>query len=111
MAGVTRSATPPRRALGGGRLRLLSDDRLARMAADGNDAAMATLYERHQGALLRYVQTIVRQPEDAADVVQTTMTNAMVALRGGVPDAPVRPWLFRIAHNEAIGALRRRRPA
>ncbi|MBV9000526.1 MAG: sigma-70 family RNA polymerase sigma factor, partial [Solirubrobacterales bacterium] len=25
-------------------------------------------------------------------------------------DAPIRPWLFRIAHNESVSALRRRRP-
>ncbi|RDJ93620.1 RNA polymerase sigma factor, partial [Lacticaseibacillus rhamnosus] len=35
---------------------------------------------------------------------------AFAALRRGGPDAPIRPWLFRIAHNEAVSALRRRRP-
>jgi predicted transcriptional regulator len=31
-----------------------------------------------------------------------------VALRRGQRHAPLRPWLFRIAHNEAISAIRRR---
>jgi hypothetical protein len=34
----------------------------------------------------------------------------LVALREGRPNAPVRPWLSRIAHNEAVPLLRRRRP-
>ncbi len=92
-------------------LRLFSDDRLARMAAAGDQRAVAALYERHHRALFRYVLTIVRHKEDAQDVLQSTMTNAITALRRGTPDAPLRPWLFRIAHNEAISALRRRRPA
>ena len=46
---------------------------------------------------------------DALDAVQSTFTSALVALRAGRRDAPLRPWLFRIAHNEAISLIRRRR--
>ena len=35
----------------------------------------------------------------------------MGALHRGRRDAPLRPWLFRIAHNESISLLRRRRAA
>ena len=35
---------------------------------------------------------------------------AFAALRDEQRDFELRPWLFRIAHNEAISALRRRRP-
>ena len=37
-------------------------------------------------------------------------SSAFVALQNGRRDAPLRPWLFHIAHNAAISALRRRRP-
>src|SRR4051812_9323835 len=92
-------------------LRLLGDDeRLARLAAGGSERAFAVLYERHHQSLYRYARTIVRNDEDARDVLQTTMARALTALgRHGVPDAPIRPWLFRIAHNEAVSVLRRRR--
>jgi RNA polymerase sigma factor (sigma-70 family) len=89
---------------------MLGDDRLARLTANGSDRAFAVLYERHHQALYRYCRTIVRHDEDARDVLQTTMMRALAALGRGLPDAPVRPWLFRIAHNEAVSVLRRRRP-
>lgn len=90
--------------------RLMSDDRLARQVAAGDRQAFATLYGRHHQAIFRYCLTILRHEQDAQDVLQTTMANALTALSRAVPDAPVRPWLFRIAHNEAVSALRRRRP-
>ena len=109
MSDLAASSTPaPVRGLP---LRLLSDERLARLTAAGSDRAFAVLYERHHQALYRYCRTIVRHDEDARDVLQTTMARALAALGRGVPDAPMRPWLFRIAHNEAISLLRRRRPA
>jgi RNA polymerase sigma factor (sigma-70 family) len=46
----------------------------------------------------------------AQDALQSTFTGAFAALRRGQRDAPLRPWLFRIAHNEAISILLRRRP-
>src|SRR3954452_7205398 len=92
-------------------LRFVRDDRLLRLTAAGDPAAFAVLYRRHHQALYRYVRTIVRDDHDAQDVVQTTMAKALGALGRGLPDAPARPWLFRIAHNEAIDVLRGRRPA
>jgi len=91
-------------------LRVLNDDRLVKLVAGGNDAAFSVLYARHHQALYRYCATIVRHEHDAQDVLQTTMIRALTSLQRAVPDAPVRPWLFRIAHNEAITLLRRRRP-
>lgn len=91
-------------------LRLLGDERLAKLVGAGNEAAFTMLYERHHQALYRYCRSLVGTDVDAQDALQSAMTGALVALRGGRRDAPVRPWLFRIAHNEAISLLRRRRP-
>src|SRR5215212_8417570 len=81
------------------------DDRLVRLAARGSERAFAVIYERHHQALYRYCRSIVRDQHDAQDVLQTTMARALTALRKGPPDAPLRPWLFRIAHNESISLL------
>jgi RNA polymerase sigma factor (sigma-70 family) len=89
---------------------LLGDDRLVRLAAAGHERAFAVVYERHHQALYRYCRSILRNDADAQDALQSTFTAAFAALGRGGPNAPIRPWLFRIAHNEAVSALRRRRP-
>jgi RNA polymerase sigma factor (sigma-70 family) len=88
---------------------LLEDDHLARHARKGDNRAFAELYERHHQALYRYCLSIVRNAEDANDALQSTMLNALRSLRARDRSVAVRPWLFRIAHNESISLLRRRR--
>jgi RNA polymerase sigma factor (sigma-70 family) len=79
-------------------------------AVRGDGAAFAALYQREHQALYRYCRSIVRHDADARDALQTTMTKAFAALQREERDFELRPWLFRIAHNEAIAILRRRRP-
>jgi RNA polymerase sigma factor (sigma-70 family) len=90
------------------RLALFGDERLARLVGSGNERAFTTLYDRYHQPLYRYCRSIVLDDDDARDALQSTLTSAFVALRRGRRDAPLRPWLFRIAHNEAISLIRRR---
>jgi RNA polymerase sigma-70 factor (ECF subfamily) len=93
-------------------LTMLSDERLAQLAASGSDPAFATLYSRYSGTLFAYCRSITRNPEDGWDALQNAMIKVLVALRRTPGrSAPVRPWLFCICHNEAIGVLRRRSAA
>ncbi len=78
---------------------------------DGDTDAFAALYERHHRSLYRYCRSIVADPDDAADALQSTMTRALASIGGRDEAAPVRAWLFRIAHNESISVIRRRRTA
>jgi RNA polymerase sigma factor (sigma-70 family) len=89
---------------------LLSDERLARLVSSGDEQAFATLYERYHQPLYRYCRSMLRHDADAQDALQSAMTGAYAALQRSQRDAPVRPWLFRIAHNESVSVLRRRRP-
>ena len=102
---VRAAETRPRR-----KLSLLGDERLAALVGRGDQRAFATIYERYHQALYRYCRSILHNDADAQDAVQTAVVSAFVALQNGRRDAPLRPWLFRIAHNTAISALRRRRP-
>ena len=90
-------------------LRLRREGALRSRAARGDAAAFAAVYERHHQALYRYCRSILRHEEDAQDALQSTMTRAFAALQDERRDFELRPWLFRIAHNEAISILRRRR--
>jgi RNA polymerase sigma factor (sigma-70 family) len=90
-------------------LRRRGDAALRSRAARGSEAAFAVVYERHHQALYRYCRSIVGHDEDAHDALQNTMTRAFAALQHEERDFELRPWLFRIAHNESISLLRQRR--
>lgn len=90
-------------------LRLSTDDTLVRRATGGDDDAYALLYDRYRVRLEAYCRGILRHDEDARDAAQNALAAAYQALRRGTHPATFRPWLFRIAHNEAISLLRRRR--
>ena len=87
----------------------MPEERLARWAARGSEAAFAVIFERHHQALHRYCHSIVGNGHDASDALQSTMLKAFRALSGETREINLRPWLYRIAHNESISLLRARR--
>lgn len=92
-------------------LRMLPRHRAAVLrssAVRGNGAAFEALYQCHHQALYRYCRSILHHDPDARDALQSTMAKAFAALQSEERDFELRPWLFRIAHNEAISILRRR---
>jgi len=102
------ATTSRRRPFGLGRL---ADERLAQLVAAGRERAFAVLYERYHQPLYRYCRSMLRNDQDAQDALQSTFAAALAALQESKRNAPFRPWLFRIAHNEAITVIRRRRDA
>jgi len=92
-------------------VRLLGDQRLVRLAAEGDRRAFAEIYRRHHQEIYRYCLAILRSPEDARDALQSTMMNALRSLPGERRQIPLKPWLYRVAHNEAVTILRQRRPS
>ena len=88
---------------------LLSDARLARRASDGDRRAFAAIYERYHQEVYRFCLSILGRPEDAQEALQNTMVKALRALPGERREIQLRPWLYRVAHNESIDLLRRRR--
>src|SRR3954468_8355521 len=93
----------------GATLKVRTEGALRSRAARGDAAAFSALYERHHQALYRYCRSILRHEEDAQDALQSTMVKAFAALQSDQREIDLKPWLFRIAHNEAISILRRRR--
>jgi DNA-directed RNA polymerase specialized sigma24 family protein len=72
--------------------RVLSDDRLARRAARGEDRAFATIFDRYHQRLYRYCLAIVGDPEDAQDTLQNTMVRVLRGLPGEERRIEL-PWL------------------
>lgn len=107
-----RRATPGRSRLPDGSLAPLdrsSDQRLARRATKGDSQALGAIFERYQQELYRFCLGLLGEPQDAQDALQNTMVKALRALPGETREIALRPWLYRIAHNEAINLHRAKR--
>ena len=89
--------------------RLLSDERLTKRAVSGDERAFAAIFRRYHQSLYRFCLAIVGNPEDAQDALQNTMMKVLRALPGEDREIELKPWLYRIAHNESIDLIRRRR--
>jgi RNA polymerase sigma factor (sigma-70 family) len=76
----------------------------------GDRAAFSALYARHEQDVLRFCQALLRDEEDAREAANSTWAAVWAARDAAERDIPLRPWLFRIARNQAIDILRRRRP-
>ena len=93
----------------GSRFASASDERLARRAASGDADAFEEIFRRYQQDLYRFCVGVLREPQDAEDAVQNTMVKALRALPGETREMQLKPWLYRIAHNEAVELRRRER--
>jgi RNA polymerase sigma factor (sigma-70 family) len=71
-------------------------------------AQFLALVEKLRPDLHRYCARLMGSVMDGEDVVQDTFVRAFVALDELEESAPIRAWLFRIAHNRALDLLRRR---
>lgn len=76
----------------------------------GSPDAFATLVARHQDRLWAVALRTVRDPDDAADVLQDALVKAYRAAGGFRGEAAVATWLHRIVVTTALDLLRRRRP-
>ena len=92
-----------------GPARLLSDERLAKKATGGDRRAFEEIFRRYHQDLYRFCLATVSDPQDAQEALQNTMVKVMRALPGEQREIKLKPWLFRIARNEAIETMRKRR--
>jgi RNA polymerase sigma-70 factor (ECF subfamily) len=74
---------------------------------DGDVRAFEMLYERHKGALYRYLQRLCRSPEMANDLFQEVWSKVIASRDRYEARAKFTTFLFHIAHNCAIDHFRR----
>ncbi len=86
----------------------LDEDRLLKLARTGNLTAFNQLVILHQDGLYRWITSLVRDPDLAADITQSTFITAYEKLES-FRGASFRAWLFRIARNRSIDEFRRQK--
>jgi RNA polymerase sigma-70 factor, ECF subfamily len=89
----------------------ISDElKLVRAAKAGEISAFEQLVHRYDRNVFRIAQHITQNREDAEDVVQDAFLKAYENLANFQEQSKFYTWLVRIAVNEALMRLRRRRP-
>ena len=73
-----------------------------------NEVQIQRWYEQYKTGLFRYILSMTRDPQLAEDILQDTFVQLIV---GGIRFEPgkERAWLYKVARNKCLDALKRRK--
>lgn len=84
-----------------------SDEELLALIRQGTNEAFGALVRRYEGELYGYLRRYLGDADLADDVFQNTFVQIFSKLHHFQADRRARPWIYAIATNQAIDALRR----
>jgi RNA polymerase sigma factor (sigma-70 family) len=84
-----------------------TDCQLVAATRDGDDAAFEELYSRYRPRIASFVCGMVRDEGRAEDLTQEVFLSALRRLRETDSEINFKPWVYRIARNQAIDHHRR----
>jgi RNA polymerase sigma-70 factor (ECF subfamily) len=87
-----------------------TDAVLMRQFAAGNLESFEELYRRHEGKVWRFIYRSVGNQASADDLMQEVWFAVVTHAARYTPDAKFTTWLFTVARNRVIDALRISRP-
>ena len=90
-------------------VRRVGDERLVARVRAGDDNAFEAIYDRYYLGLLAFCRHMLGSRQEAEDALQHSFASAYRALRRGDSAVDLRPWLYTIARNRCLSALRSRR--
>ncbi len=92
-------------------MKQFTDDELLQLFFEGDNPSYAfnLIVRKHQEAVYRHVRRMVISHDDANDVVQEVFVKAWQALPSFRKDAALFTWLYRIATNESLSFLKKKK--
>src|SRR5271167_780627 len=87
----------------------MDETALIRLAQQGDERAFEDLVRQYDQNVLRLSLNLLRSPEDANDIYQETFLRVFKNLHSFRFDCSFSTWLYRIATNLCLDALRKRR--
>ena len=85
------------------------DRAIIRDYLEGRQDAAGGLIDRYQKPLYNVAFRMLHDAEDARDVTQTVLLNALLKLRSYDPKYRFFSWVYRMAVNESLNLIKRRR--
>ncbi len=87
----------------------ITDEELIPIITSGDNDVFRFIIERYETKLHRYIIYLIHDQTIANDVVQETFIKAYQNLRSFNSRYKFSSWIYRIAHNEAMNAIKRNR--
>jgi RNA polymerase sigma-70 factor (ECF subfamily) len=85
------------------------DPDLVREALAGNQRAFRKILQKHHSLVYSVVRAVAGPRAETDDIMQEVFIKIFGALRDYRGDAQLSTWIYRIARNEAINAIQKRR--
>lgn len=92
-------------------LKVMTDEELVVLYAEGNNSAFDVLLNRHKGSVHSYIYYIVRDRDLTEDIFQETFVKVIMTIKQGryTENGKFKAWIMRIAHNLIIDNFRQER--
>ncbi|MBI2056545.1 MAG: RNA polymerase sigma factor [Candidatus Sungbacteria bacterium] len=85
-----------------------SDEELARKVQGGDAESFGFLVLRYEEKLNRYGRKFISSGEDIRDLVQEIFIKAYTNIKSFDAERKFSSWIYRIAHNEFVNAIRKK---
>ncbi len=85
-----------------------TDEEIAREVQQGKTESLGVLIERYEQKLSRYAKKFLSDPEDGKDVIQDVFIKAYTNIKQFNVDKKFSSWIYRIAHNELVNAIKKK---
>lgn len=85
----------------------LNDEELVVLVQKKDDQAFAELVKRYEAKIFRYAHKFLRNQTDIEDLVQETFLKTYININSFDQELKFSPWLYRIAHNTFINAIKK----
>ena len=85
-----------------------TDEQLVRKSQQDDERAFGELVSRYESKVYSLALKMVRNPEDAEDVLQDTFLRAYRGIKSFKGNSTFSTWIYRITANSALMRLRKR---
>ena len=86
-----------------------SDEEIAALIQKGDIDCFGILINRYKAKMMRYARKFLSDSEDVGDIVQEIFIKVYVNIQSFDIERKFSSWLYRIAHNELVNALKKRK--
>jgi len=88
---------------------ILTDEEIAKRVQEKDTNSFGILVERYEKRIVRYGRKFLSGNEDIQDIVQDIFVKAYTNIQSFDTERKFSSWLYRIAHNEFVNALKKRK--